>query len=477
MNVFEKFPQFIDTDVRTNRPMGYTVSADLMTQRHAALLSKDLVQGRSILDIGCCVGATGAWVLEAGAASYTGIELQHTLSQLAKSNLKQCYPDHSWSVIETSYEDFFRDNADKYDIIYAGGVIYAGLEYQKFLKECVDRSNHAVVIESGNPVFIINANAEQNLEFYPVTVYSEDSFMNHESGGNMLKITCAQPSAGAVRMLLEKYGCKFDQHSYDAVKRITDTEYQLRRWGAVFYKHTPEAVRTAEYLYKNPQETKVQPWLEAIPNQWEFNGDVARTFIKHARKHIPDYDKVINLSVTLCRPLSKYSKIIDIGCATGETVRRLCHSGFKNVLGVDNSEAMLAQCDADLGTYVKSDVFPAQHGPFAAVLCNWTMHFMKNKLQYLEDIYQNLEPGGFLVLSEKTVNSGVELDLYHAFKISQGVPYLEVKAKAASLVNSMFIDDVEWYWKSLRQVGFDRVSIVNAAPCFTTFLAYKRKEN
>ena len=475
MNVFDKFPQFIDTDVRTNRPMGYTVSRDLMTQRHAALLPAELVQGRSVLDIGCCVGATGAWTLEAGAASYTGIELQRSLAQLAKTNLEQCYADRDWTVIETSYEDFFRTNTDKYDIIYAGGVIYAGLEYQKFIKECVDRSTYAVVIEAGNPIFMMNgiANSELASEFFPITLYSESGFMNHESGGNILKITCAMPSAGAVKLLLEQHGCRFDQDSYDAVKRIKDSEYQLRRWGAIFYKQQATAVRTAEYLYNNPSETRVQPWSEAIPNHWEFNNDVAKTFVQHARKHIPDYDKVINLSVGLCRPLPKDSKIVDIGCATGETVRRLCNSGFRNVLGVDNSQAMLDQCDSEFGSYVLSNQFPSERGPFDVVICNWTMHFMQNKLEYLESIYNNLESSGFLILSEKTVNSGIDLDLYHAFKISQGVSYLEVKAKAQSLINSMFINDAGWYWSNLERMGFNRISIVNAAPCFTTFLAYK----
>jgi hypothetical protein len=34
---------------------------------------------------------------------------------------------------------------------------------------------------------------------------------------------------------------------------------------------------------------------------WKFNKFVAETFVDHARKHIPNYDAIIDLSVDICK--------------------------------------------------------------------------------------------------------------------------------------------------------------------------------
>jgi hypothetical protein len=52
---------------------------------------------------------------------------------------------------------------------------------------------------------------------------------------------------------------------------------------------------------------------------WQFDQEVAKTFVDHAQKHIPDYDRVINKSVEVCQKLLlKDAAIIDVGCATGD---------------------------------------------------------------------------------------------------------------------------------------------------------------
>jgi hypothetical protein len=63
--------------------------------------------------------------------------------------------------------------------------------------------------------------------------------------------------------------------------------------------------------------------------------------------------------------------------------------------------------------------------------------------------------------------------LYHKFKQSQGVTPEEISAKAASVKNIMFINEPMWYIDTLTQLGFKPVTLINAAPCFTTFLACK----
>lgn len=205
---------------------------------------------------------------------------------------------------------------------------------------------------------------------------------------------------------------------------------------------------------------------------WEFNHQVAETFVSHARQHIPNYDQVIDKSIDVCRHLlNADSRIVDIGCATGETIRRLHHAGFRNLAGVDASLAMLDYCDPNLAQYHHSSKLPNEQ--YDAVICNWTLHFVQNKLGYLQDILQALNPNGFLILSEKTSKDLLPIHFYHNIKSKNGVSQEEIDAKAHSLESVMYINDVSWYLDNLTESGFSKIYVIDANWCFTTFLCIK----
>lgn len=204
---------------------------------------------------------------------------------------------------------------------------------------------------------------------------------------------------------------------------------------------------------------------------WQFDSAVAADFVGHARCHIPNYDLVIDKAVDVCRKLlDTRSPIIDVGCATGETLKRLARAGFVNLRGVDSSADMLARCAAP-GELILSDRLPV--GPYGAVICNWTLHFMQHKLAYLRDIYRELEPGGILFLSDKTSKDAECIDFYHDFKRRQGVSDQEISIKARRLESVMHIDPPMWYLASLSQIGFKSIHIADASWCFTTFYCRK----
>jgi SAM-dependent methyltransferase len=460
MSVFQKFPQFIDTDVRQHRQIGYGVNCDFMSARYEILLPKELVQGKTVLDLGCCVGSAGAWVLEHGATSYTGVEVQSTMSDLAAQNLAQCYPDRDWTLVETSFEHFFQNNTTKYDIVIVLGVVYSSVEYQIFLKNIVDICKEHIVYDSYT--------ATPNQDHVPMTVYKAVG-MPSEQQYNLM-VQAALPNYRAVKLLMSHWGWEANDNIHSELKILpiyntATMEKQNTRYGTVFTKATQDDY-SFDTVYKDINKQVVQDWT--------FDKNVAQTFVAHAKRHIPDYDKVINLSRDLCwqlLPDAKNDCVIDVGCATGETIDRFYRSGMRNLVGVDCSQPMLDQCNADHGTLIHNSDFPA--GNYSAVICNWTLHFIKHKITYLQSIYQNLKPGGFLVLSDKTCNTGIDLELYHKFKQTQGVTPEEIAAKAASVKNIMFINDPTWYINTLKELGFVPVTVVNAAPCFTTFLAHK----
>jgi tRNA (cmo5U34)-methyltransferase len=205
---------------------------------------------------------------------------------------------------------------------------------------------------------------------------------------------------------------------------------------------------------------------------WKFDHQVATTFVQHARQHIPNYDAVIDKSIELCEYfLPQHASIIDVGCATGETLKRLHALGFDNLTGVDSSDAMLSQCDPTIAQYYHSNQFPDNQ--YDAVLCNWTLHFVKDKTKYLSAMYQRLKSQGFLVLSEKTSTDDLPIHFYHKFKKRQGVSQGDIDAKARSVKNIMHINSVEWYIDNLKSTGFKQIHIIDADWCFTTFLGIK----
>lgn len=205
---------------------------------------------------------------------------------------------------------------------------------------------------------------------------------------------------------------------------------------------------------------------------WRFDKEVAAMFPAHARSHIPNYEEVIELSVEVCRLYGSDAAIIDVGVATGETVSQLASAGFTNLFGVDNSQAMLDACPTDIAQLICSDTFPGDM-KFDVVLMNWTLHFMTDKAAYLASVYDGLNPGGALVMSDKVSDDEFPTRFYHTFKRSAGLSDAEIEAKAQSLAGVMHLDPIDWYFDTLGRLGFQNINIVNAYWCFATFVAVK----
>jgi tRNA (cmo5U34)-methyltransferase len=215
-----------------------------------------------------------------------------------------------------------------------------------------------------------------------------------------------------------------------------------------------------------------------MSSPWVFDAGVAATFDRHAQQHIPDYLSVIEDALVLTQAVcGTDAPILEIGCAVGKTLGKLHAAGFSNVTATDVSEAMLAKCNQAHGRLLLRSDFPAEYGPYRLVLANWTLHFLPpdQRLGFFADIYAGLEPGGYLMLTEKCVASPAMEDLYRSWKRSAGVTQREVEAKAAALEGVLFPMPANWVLSELQHLGFT-VDIWRAAYGFVTFLAVK-KEN
>ena len=72
---FDDHPEFYEEDNRKHRQRN-PITKRTLEAKFGVLLPAWLVKGRTVLDLGSCIGAAGQWSLFHGAASYTGVEVQ-----------------------------------------------------------------------------------------------------------------------------------------------------------------------------------------------------------------------------------------------------------------------------------------------------------------------------------------------------------------------------------------------------------------
>ena len=233
-NIFSSMPEFISTDVRVKRPIdvSYRIDSEFMQKRHEQMLSPELVRGKSVLDLGCAVAATGAWALYHGARYYTGVELQAKMAQDASNNLQK-YFEHvdenepKWEIFCTSIETFLSWSKAQYDIIIVSGVIYGIIDYFGFLADITKRAKEAVIIESMHPWKLMDR--EGNLTpmhqwaeatKFPIVQYTQKIRHSHEDGTKSYEYDGIRISIGAFEQIFEHLGWKV---SLDANNKLGET--------------------------------------------------------------------------------------------------------------------------------------------------------------------------------------------------------------------------------------------------------------
>ena len=102
-------------------------------------------------------------------------------------------------------------------------------------------------------------------------------------------------------------------------------------------------------------------------------------------------------------PTKKNSKILDIGCGTGNLVDKFVKKGY-TIKGVDKSKAMVEKAsnkfpDCD---FVNSNALDSMSHPpnsFTHILCTYfTIYYMENKLPFFKNAYEWLKKDGTLTL-------------------------------------------------------------------------------
>lgn len=471
MSIFKTAYEFIELDNRRNRTHA-TTTVESLTEKFKVQLPEELIKDKRILDLGCCLAAAGHHALTYGAKHYTGVDIQQYYTSNAISILSKYWPNEKFTIIEKDIEQFLDETNEKYDYVLAAGVIYGFMDVIGILKKIARVSSDYVMIDTLSVPIQNNATDSGviMLTQLPQMVKADQNVVDCYDGiSSRIDLQALDIVLGTAQFKREG----------DLIKPIPFVNSPSDPYNSLInYPKYNNFVGTPRFMvrYKRVQEKQFLTLQDKMlkdaksPTQsWVFDSSVADRFQHEAETNIPSYSIVIDKCLQFANKyLNKQDKIIDVGSALGYTINKFINAGFINVMGVDNSEAMIEK-SMHKSLVICSDTLPDYQ--YKLVLMNWTLHFIDNKESYLRDIFKHLDDG-YLILTDKCSQSELVKDMYYDFKRSKGVSDEYIKQKEKNLVGVMKSVSVDWYLRTLKEIGFS-VDIIHGDFGFITFLCSK----
>jgi tRNA (cmo5U34)-methyltransferase len=132
------------------------------------------------------------------------------------------------------------------------------------------------------------------------------------------------------------------------------------------------------------------------------------------QRSVPGYSNIISMIGMLAeRFVQPNTQVYDLGCSLGAatlSVRRNISHPCR-IIAIDNSPAMVERCRRHIDAYkaptpvevIEGDIRDVAIENASLVILNFTIQFLEpgDRQAILNKVYQGLNPGGALVLSEK----------------------------------------------------------------------------
>jgi tRNA (cmo5U34)-methyltransferase len=204
-----------------------------------------------------------------------------------------------------------------------------------------------------------------------------------------------------------------------------------------------------------------------------FDSSVVEVFPDMIQRSVPGYSTIISTIGQLAKQFHQSgSTIYDLGCSLGAATSSIRHSldiTAGKVIAVDNSSAMVERCKIHVNAFksrlpvevILGDIMKIDITNASVVVLNFTLQFIppQKRLTLLNKIYQGLNPGGILILSEKICADDPQcddilIDLHHHFKRVNGYSELEISQKRSALENVMTPATLQDNHQQLQHAGF-----------------------
>lgn len=208
-----------------------------------------------------------------------------------------------------------------------------------------------------------------------------------------------------------------------------------------------------------------------------FDESVVDVFPDMISRSVPGYETILAYTGELAdRYVQPKTHCYDLGCSLGAStfaMSQRINGRNAKIIAVDNSDAMLKKCAAILDStpdtgaveLVNGDICDIEINNASLVVMNFTLQFvpLEQRANLLEKIYQGLNPGGCLIISEKLSFEPESLntllsELHHGFKRAQGYSDLEISQKRDSIENVLVPETLDSHIQRLRACGFQSTS-------------------
>lgn len=237
---------------------------------------------------------------------------------------------------------------------------------------------------------------------------------------------------------------------------------------------------------------------------FRFNQSVVDVFPDMLRRSVPGYESIITQSALLAsRHVQPATHLYDLGSSLGATSLAMRNALLQcdvarvqscEIHAVDNAPAMINASrtiiDAAVDGNDQSRLTPIilheanlEDHPISnasVVAMNFTLQFVKHEARaaLMEKIADALKPGGVLILSEKVcfadpVVNEMHIDMYHAFKSTNGYSDLEISQKRTALENVLVPDTLDEHRDRLLSAGFSHCTVWFQCFNFASLIAIK----
>jgi tRNA (cmo5U34)-methyltransferase len=223
---------------------------------------------------------------------------------------------------------------------------------------------------------------------------------------------------------------------------------------------------------------------------FRFDKEVVEVFDDMVRRSVPGYDSMIQMIGLIARMYGQdYTNYYDLGSSTGaiSLAIALNNKHQKNTFfAIDNSEEMVSKCKQNLESKIDNlqatcaDINQIHIENASIVVLNLTLQFIdvKDRSNLIKKIYEGLNPGGVLIISEKIHFEDKETqdqitNLHIDFKKENGYSELEIANKRQAIENVLITDTKAIHIERLKDSGFKDTSCFFQCLNFVSFLSVK----
>ena len=223
---------------------------------------------------------------------------------------------------------------------------------------------------------------------------------------------------------------------------------------------------------------------------FRFDESVVEVFDDMVKRSVPGYDSMIQMVGLMARMYGKdNTNYYDLGSSTGAiTLAISLNNNHKNnkFIAIDNSPDMVKKCQKNLSKKIDNleviceDINETTIQNASIVVLNLTLQFVEvsKRAPLLKKIYDGLNPGGVLIISEKihfddNENQEQITQLHLDFKRANGYSELEIANKRQAIENVLISENKKTHINRLKQCGFKEASCYFQCLNFASFLSVK----